>query len=416
MRLQNLLAGRTAHIRGNAIRETLKVIGRPGMISLAGGVPAPESFPMEILGELCGLVMEKYGPAAYQYDVTEGFLPLREALAGYLLKKGVTASAGEILVSSGSQGMLDAIGKILISPGDRVAVEAPTYLGAISAFNPYEPRYVRLETDDDGVIPDALEAMLRSGDIKFVYLVPTFQNPTGRTIPLARRRRIADILRNHDALLVEDDPYSDLRYRGEALPPIQSLAPEHVVYIGTLSKILAPGLRIGFCTAPETIRDWLVRVKQGTDLHSGTFGQALAAEYISGGYLQRHLPKILDLYRPKQAAMLDAMSRYFPGTFRWSRPEGGMFIWAEGPEGPDMAEVYRQAVARNTAFVPGKYFFTSEGEGRSTMRLNFTMSEEADIYRAVKVLGEVLRGRAAFEKNGPVTDEASETGPGITAF
>jgi 2-aminoadipate transaminase len=240
------------------------------------------------------------------------------------------------------------------------------------------------------LIPESLEAVLGEGAVKFIYLVPTFQNPTGRTLGLARRMRIADILRAHGALLVEDDPYSDLRYRGEAIPPIKSIAPDHVVYIGTLSKILAPGLRAGFCVPPEPLRKWLVRVKQGTDLHTGTFAQAISAEYLAGGYLDRHLPRILSIYRPKQTAMLRAMDAHFPDFFTWSRPEGGMFIWAEGPDGLDMGAVYREAIRRNVAFVPGKYFYAGGGEGRAGMRLNFTMSGEADIEKAIGILGEVL--------------------------
>jgi 2-aminoadipate transaminase len=390
MAFEHLLAGRTAGMADNAIREILKVVTGPGMISLAGGVPSPASFPMDILGELCGSVMAKYGPSVFQYDVTEGFFPLREALSCYLSGKQVPAAPEEIIIASGSQGVLDAIGKVLISKGDRVAVEAPTYLGAISAFNPYGPRYIPLASDDQGLIPESLEAVLREGAVKFIYLVPTFQNPTGRTLSPERRRRIADILRVHGALLVEDDPYSDLRYRGDAIPPIKSLAPDHVVYIGTLSKILAPGLRTGFCAAPEFLRKWLVRAKQGTDLHTGTFAQAISAEYLTGGYLDRHLPRILSIYEPRQAAMLRAMEAHFPDFFKWSRPDGGMFIWAEGPGGWDMGEVYREAIRRNVAFVPGDYFYAGGGEGRADMRLNFTMSGEAEIEKAIGILGEVL--------------------------
>lgn len=390
MRFENLLAARTLKMHDNAIREILKVVSRPGMISLAGGIPAPESFPMGIMDELSARVIRKYGSGAFQYDLTEGFMPLREALSGHLAKKGIPASPEEIIIASGSQGFLDAVGKVLITPGDRVAVEAPTYLGALSAFTPYEPEYVRLDTDEEGVVPADLERVLACGGVKFVYLVPTFQNPTGRTIPLARRREIAGIIQRHDALLVEDDPYSDLRYRGEPLPPIKSFAPEHVMYVGTLSKVLAPGLRIGFAAAPRVIREWLVRVKQGTDLHTGTFSQALAAEYLSGGYLERHLPEILSIYRPRQEAMTAALADYFPRGMRWSRPEGGMFIWAEGPEDLDMEKVYKGAVGRNTAFVPGKYFYVDKGEGEATMRLNYTMAGEAEIRSAVRILGEEI--------------------------
>jgi len=390
MNFKNLLAHRTEKMGANVIREILKVVSQPGMISLAGGIPAPESFPMEIIRELTSTVLEKYDSAALQYDLTEGFVPLREVLSDYLEEKGIRASADEIHVASGSQGVLDAVGKILISKGDRIAVEAPTYLGAIQAFTPYEPEYVRMDTDDDGLIPDSLEAALKTDWIKFIYLVPTFQNPTGRTLPLARRKEIADIIQRHNALLIEDDPYSALRYRGKDIPPIQTLAPENVVYVSTLSKVFAPGLRIGFYVAPELIRRWLVLVKQGIDLHTSTFNQALAAEYLSEGHLSRHLPNILDLYRPRQEAMLRALENYFPESFRWSKPEGGMFLWVEGPKGLDMEKVYWKAIQRKAAFVPGKFFFTRENEGIETMRLNYTMTDEAAIDRAVRILSEVV--------------------------
>jgi 2-aminoadipate transaminase len=333
--------------------------------------------------------VETYGPAAFQYDRTEGFIPLCEALVGHLAKKRIQASADEISIASGSQGVLDAIGKLLISKGDPVAVEAPTYLGAIQAFNPYQPEYVTLETDDQGLIPASLERALRSTPVKLIYLVPTFQNPTGRTIPLERRIEIARLIQTYNVLLVEDDPYSDLRYRGEFVPPIQSLAPEHVVYSSTLSKTFAPGLRIGFCVAPPLIRRWLVLVKQGVDLHTSTFNQALAAEYISGGYLERHLPAILRLYRPRQEAMLAAMDRYLPAGFDWSHPEGGMFLWAEGPEGLDAAAFNERCIACHVAFVPGKYFFTEPGAGLATMRFNYTMIDEPAIDAAVRTVAEV---------------------------
>ena len=390
MDFEHLLAERTKGMGASAIREILKVVAQPGMVSLAGGIPAPESFPLDIMQELTQRVIDTYGPAAFQYDRTEGFIPLCEALVGHLAKKDVLATADEVIISSGSQGVLDGIGKLLISKGDPVAVAAPTYLGAIQAFNPYEPEYVCMETDDQGLIPGSLERVLRTTPVKLIYLVPTFQNPTGRTIPLERRIEIARLIRKYNALLVEDDPYSDLRYRGQPVPPIKSLAPDHVVYASTLSKTFAPGLRIGFCVAPPTIRRWLVLVKQGVDLHTSTFNQALATEYIAGGYLERHLPTILRLYRPRQEAMLAAMDRYFPAGFNWTQPEGGMFLWAEGPEGLDAAEFCECCIECNVAFVPGKYFYTEPGAGLATMRFNYTMIDEQAIDDAVRTVAEVF--------------------------
>jgi 2-aminoadipate transaminase len=247
-----------------------------------------------------------------------------------------------------------------------------------------------LRTDENGLIPDALDEVLQTHRIKFVYLVPTFQNPTGKTIPLDRRKAIAEIIVKHKALLIEDDPYSALRCRGNHIPPIKTLAPENTVYTSTFSKILSPGLRVGFCVAPDLIKRWMVLAKQGIDLHTGTFSQALAAEYLSGGYLDRHLPKIVAVYRRKLEAMLAALKKHFSDDFKWSKPEGGMFIWAEGPRGLDTEKLYEIAVRRKVVFIPGKYFFTSEGQGQEAMRLNYTMADDETIDRAIKTLAEVI--------------------------
>jgi 2-aminoadipate transaminase len=390
MDYQQLLADRTRLMEASVIREILKVASSPGMISLAGGLPAAESFPLEIMEELMGAVLGKYGSKALQYDASEGWGPLREALVPHLAARGVTTTADGVLIMSGSQSLLDGIGKILISPGDYVAVEAPTYLGALQAFNPYEPRYLEIETDDGGLIPESLERVLSGQRVKLVYLVPTFQNPTGRTLSLARRKQVADILKRHDTLLLEDDPYSDLRYSGERVPPIKSLAPERVVYSTTLSKTFAPGLRIGVCIAPEFIQRWLVTARQGVDLHTNTLAQALAAEYLTGGYLDRQLPRIIELYAPRQLAMLDALERHMPEDFTWSHPEGGMFVWVEGPKGFDAVELQRRVLEHGVAFVPGRYFYVNEEEGAATLRMNFTAADAATIEHAVGVIADVM--------------------------
>ena len=389
--MKTVFATRTRTMGASAIREILKQASRPGMISLAGGLPAPEAFPMDLVPELTARVMEKCGPAALQYDRTEGFEPLRQALAHFLSEtKCLCTGQDEILVSSGSQGVLDALGKVLISPGDRVAVEAPTYLGAIQAFNPYEPRYAGLETDDQGLIPESVETALKSGPIQLIYLTPTFQNPTGRTLSVSRRMRLADIIQRHGLLAVEDDPYGDLRYSGSSLPPLKLFAPDNVIYVGTFSKIFAPGLRVGYCVAPEKVGRWLTLAKQGVDLHTSTFCQALAAEYLAGGYLNAHLSRITACYKPRLDAMLQAMENGFPDQITWSRPKGGMFVWVQGPEWLDVETLYHQALEKQVAVVPGKYFFTDPRQGGGTMRLNFTQPDVPAIHRAMGVLSDLL--------------------------
>jgi len=395
MSFERLLATRTNNMKASVIRETLKVVSQPGIISLAGGIPAPESFPIDIFDELTTRVLQKYGPASLQYGPSEGFGPLREALVGLLAERGVAVTADDIVITSGSQGTLDTLGKILISKGDYVAVEAPTYMGAISAFNPYEPQYVSIVTDNDGVIPEALDETLAKFPVKFIYLIPTFQNPSGRTITLERRKAIAEIIKKHDALLVEDDPYSAIRYRGQSLPTIKSMAPDHVVYTSTMSKILSPGMRLGFTAAPPLIKKWMVLAKQGVDLHTSSLDQALAAEYIAAKYLDRQLPRIVALYKPRLEAMLNALEKYFPDDFTWSEPDGGMFVWAEGPEGLDTDTAYRKAVDAKVAFVPGKYFYVTKNQGLATMRLNFSMVNETTIDRGIRILADVLKRELA---------------------
>lgn len=391
MDYQKFLAERTQNIKASIIREILKVVSQPGMISLAGGLPSPDSFPLDIIDELSSVVIKKYGSKAFQYSATEGFPALREALAMYLKKKEISATADDVCITSGSQGLLDGIGKVFISEGEKIAVEAPTYVGALQAFNSYGPEYVCIKTDDNGVIPEHLEDIIKLFGIKLVYMVPTFQNPTGRTLPLDRRHKIAEIIQKYEVLLIEDDPYSDLRYRGKPVIPLKALAPKNVIYTSTVSKILAPGFRIGFYMAPPELKTWLIRAKQGVDLHTGTFAQAIAAEYLSGGYLDKQIGKIIALYQPKQEAILKAMEQYFPDNFNWSKPDGGMFIWVEGPKGFDAEACYHKAVDQKVAYVPGKYFFTNEGEGLETIRLNFSMADADSIRKGIRILAGVIK-------------------------
>ncbi len=388
MNYDALLAARTENMKASAIRETLKVASQPGIVSLAGGVPDPAGFPLEIIRELSSRVVDKYPEAAFQYGPTEGFPPLREVLSDRLRESGTNVDRDELLIFSGSQGVLDALGKVLISRGDKVVVETPTYLGALQAFNAYGPSYVCIDSDENGPVAASLARALEQNDVKFVYLVPTFQNPTGRTISLERRKEIAELIRFHNVLLVEDDPYSRLRYEGAHLPTLKSMAPDHVVYVGSLSKVFAPGFRLGFAAAPGILARWLVIVKQGVDLHTSSFSQALAAEYLAGGHLDTHVPRLIERYKPKRDAMLKALDLHFPSDFKWSRPEGGMFVWVEGTKGIDMDEVYKRSIVRSVAFLPGRYFFARDGEGRETMRLNFSKADSDSIEQAIRILSE----------------------------
>ncbi|MFW6223699.1 MAG: PLP-dependent aminotransferase family protein [Spirochaetota bacterium] len=388
---ETFLADRTRNMGSSAIREILKLAARPDIISLGGGMPSPDAFPTEFIDELYRRALEHYGTEALQYTRTEGFPPLREALVDHLAAQQIEVGPEEVFVTTGSQSVLDAMGKILISPGDRIAVEAPTYLGALQAFNPYEPAYVQIDMDEHGLIPDSLERVIAEHRPKFAYLSPTFQNPTGRTLSLERRKRVAEIIERSDTIVIEDDPYGALRYRGDWVPPIRTFAPDHVLYTGSFSKVFAPGLRVGYYVAPERVRQWLVIAKQGVDLNTSSLTQALCTEFIAGGYHARHLPKIIEIYRPKQEVMLEEMERHFPGSFTWSQPDGGMFIWAEGPAGADMEKIYEEGIRNNVAFVPGKFFFSDQASGKATMRLNFTVNSPENIRTAIERLGVSIR-------------------------
>ena len=390
MNYDRILATRTSRIKASAIRELLKLAANPDLISLGGGLPSPESFPLDLVIELTEKVINKYGSTALQYDSTEGFTPLRRALIDYVNAKGIDAGLENIYITSGSQGFLDAIGKLLISPGDYVAVEGPTYLAALQAFNAYEVHYAQMQVDKEGVIPESMEEIIQSYPVKFVYTVPTFQNPSGKTIGVQRREKIAEIILKHDVLLIEDDPYSALRYKGEELPTIKSMAPDNVIYASTFSKIFAPGLRIGFFVAPEKLGRWLVLIKQGVDLNTCTFTQALATEYLTGGYVSKQVQKNINLYRPKLETMLKELEDNFPKDFKWCEPDGGMFLWVEGPEGMDMEKVYKRAIEKGVGFVPGTFFFPNPGDGIETMRLNFTNVTEEQIKQAIKILASVV--------------------------
>jgi 2-aminoadipate transaminase len=391
MNIKNLVSERASIFTNSPLSEILKVAGKPSVISLAGGLPAPGSFPLQIISELHSYIIKTYAGAAFQYGPANGVLVLREAVAHWLKEKNISTTADNIGITSGSQGALDAIGRLFINRGDVVAVESPTYLGALDAFAPYYPNYAEIQTDAEGALPESLEQLAKTTKIKFVYLIPTFQNPTGKTISKERRVQIANIIKKYNLLLIEDDPYSTIRYRGNAVDPIQTLIPENTIYLGTFSKILAPGMRIGFYVASEEIVSLLTAAKSSVDLHTNSYGQYLAAEYLKQGFLKAHLPKIINLYKNRQEAMLNALSTTLPNGYVWTRPEGGMFIWVEGPKNVDMKKLYYAAVEKNVAYVPGEFFYTKKTEGKNTLRLNFTNVDEEKIKKAITILSTVFK-------------------------
>jgi 2-aminoadipate transaminase len=387
-------------LTSSAIRELLKITEQPGIISFAGGLPAPECFPAEEIALASERLLAQQAARVLQYGPTEGFPPLRELVAGIMQSRGVAVLADQVLIISGSQQGLDALGKLLIDPGAPVLVEDPTYVGALQAWRPYQPRFVALPMDNDGLLIDPLEQAV--GDLehagtppRFLYLVSCFQNPTGVTLSGERRQALIELAERHNLPIVEDDPYGELRYSGTQLPSLAALdvarwgEPRHVVYLSTFSKLLAPGLRVGWVVAPEPVRRRIVQIKQGLDLHTGSLAQAIAWEACRDGLLEHHIPRIRAIYQARREAMLGALERLMPRGVTWTRPEGGMFLWVTLPERMRSADLFKRALDRQVAFVPGESFFANGG-GERTLRLNFSFSPPDRIEAGVQRLAEAL--------------------------
>ena len=392
-------AQRTQRMASSTIRELLKLTEKPDIISFAGGLPAPDVFPVEEFSEACQRVLRDCGPTALQYGTTEGYLPLREMIARHTARYGLEVSADNILITSGSQQALDLLGRIFINGGDRILVESPTYMGALQAWNAYGAEYVPVPMDEDGMITDDLEEALRVGP-KFIYVLPNFQNPTGVTLSLERRKQLIELADRYGVPIIEDDPYGQLRFEGEHISPIVVLDDLYrnnsshcyhgnVIYLSTFSKILAPGLRLAWVVAPPEVIRKLVQAKQGADLHTSTFTQIVAHEVSHGGFLDKHIQKICQVYGERRNVMLGAMDAYFPPEVDWTQPKGGLFLWGRMPENLDANEVLALALEHKVAFVPGGPFFP-RGGGENTMRLNFSNAKPEKIQEGISRLGSVL--------------------------
>ena len=392
-------AQRTKAVKSSAIRELLKFTQRPEVISFAGGLPAAEVFPTQRFREACAKVLETQPEQALQYGATEGYEPLREMIARHIARYGINAKTENVLITSGSQQALDLIGKLFINPGDRVLVEAPTYLGALQAFNVYGADYVSVPSDDDGLCTDLLETSLRSGP-KFMYVLPNFQNPGGTTLSEGRRHQLVLLADRYGIPIVEDDPYGQLRYEGEHLTPLVVLDRENlrrdngysignVLYLSTFSKTLAPGLRLGWIVAPPEVISKLVQLKQGADLHSSTFGQMVAYEVARDNFLDEHVKLIRRVYRQRRDVMLEALADFFPAEVTWTKPAGGLFLWVTLPPGMDTDQLFKTAVEQNVAFVPGDCFYAPNGhqdEAKRHMRLNFSSASPDQIREGIQRL------------------------------
>ncbi len=388
MSFQNLFSTRATAIKSSVIREILKVTSRPEVISFAGGLPSDASFPVEQLKAAFEKVLKDAPQAALQYSTTDGYAPLREWVAAEKSKSGTAIKSEQVIIVSGSQQALDLIGKVFINEGDKVLVEAPTYLGALQAFDLFFPKYVSLASDADGLDAEQITAEQAAG-AKFLYALPNFQNPTGRLMSEARRQALVSKARELNLLVIEDDPYGELWYTAAPPPSLLSRMPERVIQMGSFSKILAPGLRLGYIVAPEEIARKFEQVKQATDLHTATLTQRAVYEVVKDGFLNEHIPTIRTLYHAQAQAMLGALSEFMPNNVKWNQPAGGMFLWLELPEGMDAEDMLKKALERNIAYVPGTPFYANEPV-RNTMRLAFVTVPEEKIRAGVKVLGEVF--------------------------
>ena len=396
-------AHRTRTIKSSAIRELLKVAQNPEIISLAGGLPAPELFPVQQFKDACRNVLDTNAAAALQYGATEGYLPLREMIAKNLHRYGIEATSDNVLITSGSQQALDLIAKLLINEGDCVLVEAPTYLGALQAFNVFGAEYVSIPVDHDGIRTELMPEAFQCGPT-FMYLLPNFQNPGGVTMSLERRKQIVRFSNEHGIPIIEDDPYGQLRYSGDHVTPLFVLDRENVrndrhyqfgnvIYMSTFSKVLAPGLRLGWIVAPPDVISKLVQIKQGADLHTSTFTQIVAYEVAKDGFLDEHVKQIRNVYRERRDVMLDSLERYFPAEAQWTRPEGGLFLWVTLPEGMDAVELFQTAIKNKVAFVPGTSFFADEAQGARHLRLNFSSCNPQNIGEGVRRLGAAVKAQ-----------------------
>ena len=390
------LAARAAKMNSSVLREILKVTEKPGIISFAGGLPSPKTFPVAAFAEACAKVLREDGHAALQYAASEGHGPLREMVAERLPWK---VDPAQVLITTGSQQGLDLLAKVLIDKGSPVLVETPTYLGALQAFTAMEPEVLSVAGDDEGL--DIADLRTKASLARFLYVLPNFQNPTGRTMTEARRAALSTEAARLGLPIVEDNPYGDLWFDAPPPPPLSARDPDGCLYLGSFSKVLAPGLRLGFLVAPKALYPKLLQAKQAADLHSPGFNQRMIAEVMKGGFLDRHVPTIRALYKSQRDAMRAALQREMPDDVRWNTPDGGMFLWAHLPQGMSAVDLLPKAVDKNVAFVPGAAFYADNAD-ETSLRLSFVTASIEQINTGVAALA------AAIRENRPAPD----AGPG----
>ena len=397
--MKNLFADRMAKTHKSFIREILKVTQDSNVISFAGGLPNPKLFPVKELADACLKVLHQDGENVLQYSTSEGYLPLREYIAErYFVKRGLQVSSDEILITTGSQQGLDLIGKVFLNKGDRIVIERPGYLGAIQAFGIFEPEFVPISLLDDGIDTDLLEKALNADKTKLFHTVINFQNPSGVTYSRQKREKLADIIENHDTVLVEDNPYGELRFMGEDLPSMKSCLPDSTIVLGSFSKVVTPGLRLGWICAAPDVMEKLIVAKQSSDLHSNYLSQRAVYQYLIDNDLDEHILNIRKVYKKQRDLMVSMIETHFPQEIKCTKPEGGMFLWVTLPEELSSLQLFKLATEENVAFVPGKAFYV-DGGGSNTLRLNFSNSDEEKIEEGIKRLAKVLKRTLTANKD-----------------
>jgi 2-aminoadipate transaminase len=394
------LARRMGGVTSSAIRELFIPAQQPGMISFAGGMPAADLLPTDVIREASQRVMVERGRQALQYGSTEGYLPLRSWIIDYVSRQGITLNEDNVLIITGAQQGLDLTARLLLNPGDRVVVEAPTFLGALQAFNAYQAGYEMIPVDEDGLQLELLEKVLGSSP-RFIYIVPTFQNPSGVTLSHKRRCMLVEMAAQANVPILEDDPYHQLRYEGEHLPSLLVLDADqfepddtlghqgNVIYLGSFSKLLGPGLRLGWAIAPADLIRRMVQAKQGADLHTSLYIQMIVHEVVKGGFFEEHIARLQAAYRERRDRMLAALTKYLPPEVTWTHPQGGLFIWVTLPSSMGSEALLQKAMLNKVAYVPGAPFYAN-GEGFHTLRLNFSYPTVDQIEEGIRRLGEVL--------------------------
>ncbi|MFZ6689230.1 PLP-dependent aminotransferase family protein [Undibacterium sp. SXout11W] len=381
---------RAEQLQSSVIREILKVTMRPEVISFAGGLPSPETFPVERMKAAFDKVLSEQGKTALQYGPTDGYAPLREFIAASLSTADCKILPEQILMVSGSQQGLDLLGKVLVDEGSKILVETPSYLGALQAFSVYQPQFESVDTDEHGLIPASVAA--KGEGARLMYALPNFQNPTGRTLSIERRMELVETCARMGIPLIEDNPYGDLCYSGEPLPKMLNMNPDGVIYMGSFSKVLTPGIRLGYVVGPVPLIRKLEQAKQAADLHTAQLTQMVVYEVIKDGFLGEHIPTIRTFYSRQCDVMLEAMTKFFPEGVTWTRPEGGMFIWVTLPKHIDSKVLLDEAIQHNIAFVPGGPFYANEAE-KNTLRLSFVTVSPERINEGIEKLGKLIQAK-----------------------